>query len=452
MSVQVGPIEATTREDRPRARRKVLVLAYVISPFRGSEYSVAWNFVTQMSRWCDITVLFGASGPHMGDVDEIQDYLRQHAVPNVRFVPVAPGRLANLLNQANRKGWLTYSFYFAYRLWHQQAYRRAVELVRAERFDLVHYLGPIGYREPGYLWQLGLPYVWGPIGGANNLPRQLAAALPWSGKLKLTLRAAVNWFQLRFSWRVRRALSRVDVLLTATTENQALFRDVLGKDSLYLPENGIVGPIALDRAKFADLGTIQLIWIGSVEARKALRILVEALARCRTAGRFRVHVVGDGPLRAGLEAQVRASGLAARFVWHGQVARGQVQALLARSHLHVVTSVSEGNPTTIWEAMSRGVPTLTIDHCGMHDTVTAASGIKIPLSDYDGLVEAFARRLDDLAARPEQLTALAEGVLAEAPRHHWDRRPAFFLARYEEAIQARRARPANATAGQERTP
>lgn len=431
-------------------KRKVLVLAYAISPYRGSEYSVAWNFVSQMSLSCEITVLFGASGPHMGDTAELEQYLSQHPMPKVQFVPVRPSRLADALNMANRRGWLTYTFYFAYRLWHWQAYKVAAELVRTHPFDLVHYLGPIGYREPGYLWKLGLPYVWGPIGGANNLPRQLVAALPTAGKVKLTFRAAVNWFQLRFSRRVRSALSHADVLLTSTTENQEIFRRVLGKASLYLPENGIVGAISLNRAKFADLERIHLIWIGSIEARKALKILVEALAKCQRPEKFVVHVVGDGPLRPGLESKVRESGLEQSFVWHGQVLRDDVRALLSKSHLHVVTSVSEGNPTTIWEAMSCGVPTLTIDHCGMRDTVTAGSGIKVPLAGYAQVVDTFTRRLDELAEQPAQLIDIAERVIEEAPSHHWDRRPSIFLDLYEDAIRSRQGRQPSTCASLER--
>lgn len=422
------------------ALKKVLVLAYAISPYRGSEYSVAWNFVTKMSLSCELTVLFGASGPHMGDLVELQQYIRLHPIPNVHFVAVKPSGLANVLNMANRRGWFTYTFYFAYRLWHRQAYKVAAELLRTHPFDLVHYLGPIGYREPGYLWKLGLPYVWGPIGGANNLPRQLAAALPTAGKVKLIFRAVVNWFQLRFSRRVRSAMLHADVLLTATTENQAIFRRVLGKESLYIPENGIVGEIALNRAKFVDLEKIHLIWIGSIEARKALKILVEALAKCRWTGKFVVHVLGDGPLRPVLELKVRESGLEQSFVWHGQVSRDYVRELLSKCHLHVVTSVSEGNPTTIWEAMSCGVPTLTIDHCGMHDTVTPGSGIKVPLVNYAQVVETYTLRLDELAEEPAQLIEMAECVIAEAPKHHWDHRPGFFLERYEDAIRSWQAR------------
>lgn len=429
---------------------KILVLAYVVSPHRGSEYSVAWNFITHMSRTHELTVLFGASGLHMGDTAELENHVAKHPLPNVRFVPVRPNGLANLLNSANRRGWFNYTFYFGYRLWHFQAYKLAQELLESQKFDLVHYLGPIGYREPGYLWRLGMPYVWGPIGGAVNVPFQMFPALPATAKAKFAFRTVVNWFQLRFSRRVHRALDSTDVLLTATTENQEIFRRVLGRVSLYLPENGIVGEISLDGTKFDNLDRIHLVWIGCVEARKALVVLVEALTHCAQRERFLVHVVGDGPLRPKLEARVREAGLSGTFIWHGHVTRGKVQALLSKSHLHVVTSVSEGNPTTIWEAMSCGVPTLSVDHCGMHDTVRPDSGIKVPLSDYNMLVREFALRLDEVAANPACLRDMAQCVVQHAPSHHWNRRAAFFAERYEEAMRTWQRRQPSTGHGLER--
>jgi glycosyltransferase involved in cell wall biosynthesis len=322
----------------------------------------------------------------------------------------------------------------AYRFWHWSAFQLAQKVMKNQKFDLIHYLGPIGYREPGYMWRLSIPYVWGPIGGATHVPLALVSALPMAGKLKLVFRAAANWIQLRFSVRVRCALARADALLMATTENQEIFRNVLGRDGEYLPENGIVGPVILNVEKFKVMDKIRLVWIGSIEARKALVLLVRALAQCRYVDRFRVDVLGDGPLRSDLELQANDLGLESVFCWHGQTSRNQVRDFLDQAHLHVVTSVSEGNPTTIWEAMSCGVPTLALDHCGMHDTVLPGSGIKIAITDLDKIVGDMALALDRLAEAPAELRSMADQVVEHAADFHWDKRPEFFMSVYRRAM------------------
>ena len=171
-------------------RRNILVLAYAISPIRGSEYSVAWNYINEMSKDNDLVVLYGAAGNHMGDFDEIESWLLTNSVLNVKFVPVYPNSLTLKLNYLNRKGILPYVFYFAYNFWHRQVYKKTKELIANEHFDLIHFLNPIGYREPGYLWKFDLPYIWGPIGGVSNRPKQLFKDLTLKNKTLFTVR---NW-------------------------------------------------------------------------------------------------------------------------------------------------------------------------------------------------------------------------------------------------------------------
>ncbi len=74
-------------------KRKILLIAYPVSPTRGSEYSVAWNYINEMSMDNDLVVLYGSSGNHMGDFKEMEDWLMINSIPNVKFIPVHPSRL-----------------------------------------------------------------------------------------------------------------------------------------------------------------------------------------------------------------------------------------------------------------------------------------------------------------------------------------------------------------------
>ncbi|WP_342248822.1 glycosyltransferase family 4 protein [Sphingomonas sp. OTU376] len=422
----------TSSDDPPPPRRRVLLLAYMISPRRGSEYSVTWNHIQAMKKWCDITLLYGTSGPHMGDDDDMAA-VRDVLDKDVDYVFVQPPRLASILNRFNRKGFLLYSFYLAYAVWHREAGRVARRLCAERDFDLVHYLGPIGYREPGHLWKLDKPYVWGPIGGATNFPWQLRRAMPASGLAKLSLRAMVNGFQLRFSGRVRKALKRADFLFTATSENQAIFKRIHGVSSRYMPENGIVGPLTLDTSKF-PAKPIRVAWIGSIEARKGLPILLGAIGQLKDRHAYHFDIIGDGPMKASMQEAAIQAGIDDVITWHGQIPRETVSELFRSAHLHVVTGLNEGNPTTIWEAMENCVPLMALDHCGMHDTVGGGYGIKLPVESLDAIERNMAEALEALAERPEKLREMAEACARECTVFRWDSREKVILEAYEAAI------------------
>lgn len=420
-------------------RKNILVLAYMLSPYKGSEYSVAWNYVSYMSKRNDLVVLYGNADEPMGNCKDTEEYILKHPMPNVRFVPVYPDRWANLLNWPNRQGLFVYTFYYAYQVWQKLAYRKAKELVAKEHFDLVHYVGMIGYREPGYLWKLGLPYVWGPVGGVNNTPRQLMERMPWMSKVKHTFRSVANTIQFHTKRRLKKALAATDVLMTATSENQTRFKAVHHKDSICLPENAITASISLDESKFDHPDKFRFMVVGTLDARKSVGTFLEALTQVRHKDRLQVDIVGGGPLRDSLEQYAVAQGLAEMITWHGQLPREKAVALFRDAHLHVITSVSEGNPTTIWEAMSYGVPTLSFDHCGMHDTLRDGAGVLVPIAPtYEECVRGVAEHIDALLEQPEQFRQLAEATLKRAQEYTWDKREQFLNELYDKLLAMKR--------------
>ena len=82
----------------------------MLSPYKGSEFSVAWNYITHMSKDNDLTVLYGISGRHMGEVEEMESWVASNPSCNVKFIAVKPNWLANILNYPNRKDKFVYTF------------------------------------------------------------------------------------------------------------------------------------------------------------------------------------------------------------------------------------------------------------------------------------------------------------------------------------------------------
>ncbi len=420
-------------------RRNILVMAYAISPFRGSEYAVAWNYVTYMSKDNDLTVLYGMSDDHMGETHTMDKFLEENSLDRVRFIAIKPNKLTNLLNWPNRHNFFVYTFYYAFAEWQKSAYEVAKNLIQNEHFDLIHNVGPIGYREPGYLWKLGLPYVWGPVGGANNAPWQLMKHMPLLGKMKQSFRSVANTIQFHTKRRLEKALAATDVLLTATSENQWKFKIVHGKDSICIPENCITTEIILNESKFDNPDRYHLAVVGTLDARKSVGIFLEALTQVKHKDDLHVDIVGGGPLRNSLEQYAEDHALGNLITWHGQLPREQAVKVFSSAHLHVITSVSEGNPTTIWEAMSYGVPTLSFDHCGMHDTLCERCGIRIPIAKrYEDCVSAVAMAIDGLLEHPARFKQLAEGTLECAKKYTWTEREAFWNQLYDQLLERKR--------------
>ncbi len=424
-----------------------MLLAYSISPVRGSEYSVGWNYVTQMSKYCDLTVLYGLAGPHMGDLEEVEQHLRETGeIANARFVGIKPSLLARLLNSPNRRGFWVYSFYMAYAIWHWQAARKAKLLLADGQFDVVHYLCPIGYREPGFLWQFDMPYVWGPVGGMVSTKLLKGSSRSYSSIFKTRLKNFANVIQLRLSWRVAKAVERANVLVAATSENAEIIKDQFGRNAQVIPENAIPAhwiPLQIEGSKASTASQIRLIWVGSLDTRKAPDLLIDALTRL-TSRDWQIDIVGDGPQREIVQSKIDAAGLSDRVNLRGLVTRSAVIDLFSNSDIHIITSMNEGNPTVIWEALALGVPTLSLAHCGMRDTLCESCGVLVPVSDFHQTSEAIAEELDRLIMNLEALAIKKAGAIECAQKHLWEQRAQTWLQTYNEAIEnhkSKKSRP-----------
>jgi glycosyltransferase involved in cell wall biosynthesis len=390
-----------------------------------------------MSEYCDLTVLYGLAGPHMGDIEEIEALSRNDAsIQCVKFEPILPNWLASFLNFPNRNGFLAYSFYFAYRVWHAQAHNRAKQIIASNDIDVIHYLCPIGYREPGFLWKIDKPYIWGPIGGMVPTAQLAGTKRPFKYRLKTQLKNLLNKLQISLSRRVPRALNAADVVVAATSENKLILKEKFNIDSYCFPENAIpdewLGKPVEKKNEGGDQ-IVQLVWIGSLDTRKSPDLLIDAMSKLQSTN-WHLHIIGDGPLASHVKKLAVDIGIALKVSFHGLVPRETVKDVLEKSALNLITSLAEGNPTVLWEAMAAGTPTISLDHNGMHDVICESCGVRVPLGSYEQTCEDFAKALDYLIQDSHRRHELQRGVLCCRENYRWSAQAKNWMNLYSAAI------------------
>jgi hypothetical protein len=414
-------------------RKNILVLAYAISPFRGSEYSVSWNYIINMSSIHNLYIFYGMSGDHMGDTLELETYLINNPIPNATFIPIKPNLFVKFLNYFNTKGIFVYSFYFAYKFWHKQVYFNVKNYLKKNNIDLIHFLAPIGFREPGYLWKFNLPYIWGPISGTKNIDFLFFRIFSLNGVFKYFTRFFLNNLQLSFNPRLNKSLNKTNLLITATSYDNFIFNKYFNKKSFILPENGIINlnrdqPISYDSTK-----PLQLVWIGAINDGKALILLLDALLKLNS-NRVVLNIIGDGRLKFNLQNYLSKQIYNFKVIWHGHINRENVFEILKDVHLHVITSCHEANPTVLWESMSFAIPTISLNHCGMSDIINENTGVKIQILSISQIVEDLCSSINNFLSNPEKINILSNNIIKESDNYIWQSRIIKFENFYESAI------------------
>lgn len=113
---------------------------------------------------------------------------------------------------------------------------------------------------------------------------------------------------------------------------------------------------------------------------------------------FRVRLVGDGPDRPAIEAEIRALGLIDRVELLG--VRTDVAEILATSHVSALISRQEGFPLATLEGMRAGLPVVASDVGGVREAVrNGETGFLVPRGDGTALHQALRRLIEDPALR-----------------------------------------------------
>lgn len=401
----------------------IVVIIYDLSPYRGSEAAVGWNYVIRMRRHCNLTVIYGRGRKDM------ERYLSEHSMPDVRFINIEPKDALKY-----KRGFLQdYYDTIYYTQWHKTIYHKVLQLIDSGEVDLIHHLSLIGFKEPGQLWRIkDVPFVWGPIMCVENRPFALYPVYSFKNKIGALTRRIVHntWFVI--GPRVNRAFKSADKIFAVTPNGLRMIEKFHHRNATYMPENGIVEMLRNTPIKYSGNERLQLIWVGRVfDESKGLELVLEALSKLQNRN-WHLHAVGEGPLPAKLAHKY--SDIAENITLHGQISRSEVLKLFQTSHLHIISSLGEATTTVIWEAMSNGIPTMTLDHCGMAGVVCNHCGIKIPIKSYRQVTDLMSHEINNLLEHPHRIEELSTGVLECSKKFLWENRIDTFVNTYNQLI------------------
>lgn len=144
---------------------------------------------------------------------------------------------------------------------------------------------------------------------------------------------------------------------------------------------------------------LRALFVGRLAGVKGVPILIDAMTRLAASyPDLTLRLVGDGPERAALEAEVARRGLSDRVLFLGYRSQSEVSEELSQADVFVLPSFAEGVPVVLMEAMAAQVPVLTTRIAGVPELVEdGVSGRLVPPGD----VNAFAEALDDLLSDPD---------------------------------------------------
>ena len=407
---------------------KILINAYACSPGMGSEPGMAWNWVSNLAKFCELHII--TEGEFREKIETVVPTLEQGGNMHFYYNPVSEKIRKMCWNQGD------WRFYKYYREWQWKTYLLAKDICQKEHIDILHQLNMIGFREPGYLWKLsrenGVPFVWGPVDAKDKFPVAYLDGAGLKTKLFMRLKNFLTGIQLRYSKRVLLAARQSSVIFSASSNSQRSFKKYMNIDSPLLNETGCYvqdRPI-VDKT---DKETFDVLWVGKMDFRKQLALALQTVAKSEN-NKLRLHIMGGGDAES-YQSLAKSYGIADKCIWHGAVSHDEVQDIMQKSDIFLFTSVAEGTPHVVLEAISNNLPVVCFDTCGQGDAVNDKVGRKIPLSFPCQSVSDFAKLLNELEDNRSLLKQLSENCKERQQELSWEEKAKTMMEWYEKILR-----------------
>lgn len=210
-----------------------------------------------------------------------------------------------------------------------------------------------------------------------------------------------SWLQMRL-FRLAARKSQAQIAISESVF-QKVRSEISDLPNLHTINNGVaailedkVGELITARLKRISNGP-RLISVGRLVAIKGHEQLLQAVAKLvSTRPGTRLTILGEGDLRTHLENLSRDLALEAYVDFPGAV--GNVNEWLAKSDIYLASSIYEGLPIAVAEAMGSGLPVIATDVVGNNDLIIhELTGLRFTLNNISQLVES----IENLITHPQ---------------------------------------------------
>ncbi len=402
---------------------RILLSAYACEPGVGSEPEVGW-------RWAAALASAG------------------HAVwvltrSNNR--PAIEQRLATLAASENLHflyydlpGWIRWwkkgrrGIHFYYLLWQWGARGLAKAAHAQVRFERIHHVTLVSGRQPSFLGGLGVPFVFGPVGGGERAPFRLCIGYGLRAWVEELLRDGLNAL-VRFDPFLRRTYRNASRIYVTSTESR---RFVPKRDRAKTAIELAIGIDASEKAGAASENSgsqdgIRILYVGHFLDLKGMHLGLPAFsAFAKMNPKARLTLIGDGPDKARWQRMAERLNLDGKIAWHAWTAREKLGAIYADHDLFFFPSLRDSGGLVVLEAMAKGLPVVCLDRGGPGVIVNETCGRVVPTEgrNRNAVIEGLGKALLDLDRDPVLRKQLSVGARVRVRDFTWAEKVARIMA------------------------
>jgi len=383
----------------------ILLSAYAVNPYHGSEDGMGWNFINQIARFNKIIAVV-----RKNTRKDIERFMTEHPsvyYANIKFIYFDLPYWMRFWKKGSR-GALPYYYLWQYFL---PLYIKRKKL----EFDIVHNLNFHNDWTPSRLWVLKKPFVWGPIGHHPRIPKDYV--LHVYGR-KIFILEHLKWIVKKYFWNVdpflRQTVNHADAVL-AMNSTVAKVLHLTQEQTIHMPSVCSEAPTTkLNNLNLKNSFTV--LSAGRFVPLKGFDITIKSFARfyhqLPIIDRLnaKLILVGNGPCKPYLQRLVSELELGNAVQFIEWLHRSDFKKLYSQSKVFLFPS-HEGAGMVIAESLSFGIPVICFKNEGPGEFIDSSCGITVPYGRYDNSITQFAAALNLLYKDKIRYKELSQGAI-----------------------------------------
>ncbi len=353
---------------------KILYIAYSCLPLKGSEEKIGWNIPVESAKTNTVYVI--TKEEHR---QKIEEYTKQHQINNIKFYFVD-------IPKIYKKVFKGTAYFARLNLWHKKALPLAKEICKKEQIEIIHQITPIEFRSIGDYGKIpNTKFVCGPLGGGEFLPKELKC---YARKNIITekVRQLINSYY-KHRYKQSKKLNNCDYILFANNETKEYLNDLtVNIPNCLFFDNGISqedfattaqsnnnenhkaneneNHKANDNTNNQANNKVVLLVCSRLAYRKGHRFLLDVLKQLPADLNYQCRIVGTGPDLKKIKNLCNKYNLDNRVVFTGRIPYESMTDEYKNAHVMIMPSIRETTGAVLLEAMSKGLPVITINKFG----------------------------------------------------------------------------------------
>ena len=414
-----------TNKSMPR-RLRVLMSAYACEPGKGSEPGVGWNLAKAMAKRHDVWVLTRANNRVV-----IEAELAERPVPNLDFLYYDLPRWARWWKRGGRG---VQAYYY---LWQLGAARIARLVHEKLNFDIAHHVTFGKYWAPAAAGFAGIPFIWGPVGGGESMPRTFLKGLSLRSRAYEWIRSLARWVGERGPL-VRATAHRAKIAVAVAPETTHRLRKMVRCPVIEIPAVALAAnefqQFAKKENRLPANTNVTLMSVGRLLGWKGYHLAIRAFAQADLPD-ARYVILGEGPEKKNLKALIKKLDVQDRVEIVGAVPRPEVLERLGDADVFLHPSLHDSGGWATLEAMAAGLPVICLDIGGPAVQVNSKVGRKIAAINPDQAVDDLSKAMREVTTDPDLRSRLGEAARQHvASEFTWEKKAEQLSKVYEQVL------------------